>query len=126
MLTDKKSGQKILRPIFNPAHHVVSLCLDFLAVRRDFDRKCCGGKLGWLVLVNSSPKLIFDTSRYSRVPSQLTFCARRSTSRYSVTTNLLCAQDVLPPTTTTTRDSLISIKGHIFKQCALLCLSSSA
>ncbi len=33
MLTDEKSGQKILRSIFNPTHHFVLLCLDFLAVR---------------------------------------------------------------------------------------------
>jgi hypothetical protein len=32
VLTDEKSGQKILRSIFNPTHHFVLLCLDFLAV----------------------------------------------------------------------------------------------
>ena len=76
MLTDEKSGQIVLRSIFNPTHHFVLLCLDFLAVRMAFVQKRCGGKFGWSVLVDSSPKLIFDTSRYvkvsySRVPSQL-------------------------------------------------------
>ena len=64
MLTDKKSGQKILRSIFNPTHHFVLLCLDFLAVRMAFVRKHCGGKYGRSVLVDSSPKLIFGTMRY--------------------------------------------------------------
>ena len=59
MLTDEKSGQKILRSIFNPTHHFVNLCLDILAVRMAFVRKRCGGKFGWSVLVDSSPKLIF-------------------------------------------------------------------
>ena len=77
MLTDEKSGQKFLRSIFNPTHHFVLLCLDFLAVRMAFVRKHCCGKFGRSVLVDSSPKLIFGTSRYiqySRVPSQLTCC----------------------------------------------------
>ena len=39
-----------------------------------FVRKCCDGKFGWSVLVNSSPILIFGTLSYSRVPSQLTSC----------------------------------------------------
>jgi hypothetical protein len=55
----KKSGQIFLRSIFNPTHHFVCFCLDILAVRMAFVRKRCGGKFGWLVLVNSSPKLIF-------------------------------------------------------------------
>ena len=50
MLTDEKSGQKILRSIFNPTHHFVLLCLDFLAVRMAFVRKRCGGKFGRSVL----------------------------------------------------------------------------
>ena len=53
-MTDKKSGQNFLRSIFNPAHHFCRLCLDLLAVRMAFVRKCCGGKFGWSVLVNSS------------------------------------------------------------------------
>ncbi len=80
MLTDEKSGQKILRSIFNPAHHFVRLCLGILAVRMALVRKRCGGKFGWLVLVDSLPKLIFGTSRYvkySIVPSQLTCCAQK-------------------------------------------------
>ena len=97
-------------------------------MRRDFVRKCCGGKLGWLVLVDSLPKLIFGTSRYvhySRVPAQLTCCVHRSTSRFSLEYRP-ASVSILPLTMTTTRDSLISIKGHIFKWCALLCLSTSA
>jgi hypothetical protein len=31
-----------------------------------FVRKRCAGKFGWSVLVNSSPKLIFGTLRYSK------------------------------------------------------------
>ena len=61
MLTDEKSGQKILRSIFNPTHHFVNLCLDILAVRMAFVRKHCGGKFGWSFLVDSSPKLIQGT-----------------------------------------------------------------
>ena len=61
---DEKSGQNFLRSIFNPTHHFVLLCLDFLAVRIAFVRKRCGGKFGWSVLVDSSPKLIFGTLRY--------------------------------------------------------------
>ncbi len=60
-MTDEKSGKNFLRSIFNPAHHFVSLCLDVLAVRRDFVRKHCGGYFGWSVLVDSSSKLIFGT-----------------------------------------------------------------
>jgi len=41
VLTEEKSGQKHLRSIFNPTHHFVLLCLDFLAVRMAFVRKCC-------------------------------------------------------------------------------------
>ena len=84
VLMDKNSGQFFVRSIFNPTNHFVCLCLDILAVRMAFVRKGCGGKFGWSVLVDSLPKLIFGTSRYvkySRVPSQLTCCARRSTSR---------------------------------------------
>jgi hypothetical protein len=64
---DGKSGQKNLRSIFNPTHHFVLLCLDFLAVRMAFVRKRCGGKYSQSVLVDSSPKLIFGTSRYVKV-----------------------------------------------------------
>ncbi len=66
MLADKKIGQNVLRSIFNPIHHFVNLCLDILAVRMAFFRKCCGGKFGWSVLGDSSPKLIFGTLRYSK------------------------------------------------------------
>jgi hypothetical protein len=114
-LTDEKSGQKNLRSIFNSAHHFVCLCLDILAVRMAFVKKCCGGKICWLVLVDSLPKLIFSTSRYvkySRVPSQLTCCACRSTSRYSTLGIPYHHNAIPPPMTTTTRDRLISIKGH--------------
>jgi hypothetical protein len=107
VLTDKKSGHIFLRSIFNPTHHVVCLCLDILAVRMAFVRKCCGGKFGWLVLVDSSPKLILGTSRYvkySRVLSQLTCCARRSTSRYSTLGKPYCHNATPPPTMTMTRD----------------------
>ncbi len=89
-LAGRFDGRKIrsnfLRSIFNPAHHFYCLCLDLLAVRTAFVRKLCGGKFGWLILVDSSPKLIVGTSmyvKYSRVPSQLTCCAHKSTSRYS-------------------------------------------
>jgi hypothetical protein len=64
VLTDEKSGQNVLRSIFNPTHHFVNLCLDILAVRMAFVRKRCGGKFGWPVLVDSSPTLI--TLRYSK------------------------------------------------------------
>jgi len=36
---DEKSGQHFLRSIFNPTHHLVLLCLDFLAVRMAFCQK---------------------------------------------------------------------------------------
>jgi hypothetical protein len=64
VLTDEISGQIFLRSIFNPTHHFVLLCLDFLAVIMAFVRKRCGGKFGWSVLVDSLPKLIFSTLRY--------------------------------------------------------------
>jgi len=67
VLTDEKSCQKILKSIFNPTHHFVLLCLDFLAVRMAFVRKHCGGKFGSSLLVDSSPKLIFGTLRYVKV-----------------------------------------------------------
>ena len=67
VLMDEKSGQKILRSIFNPIHHFFLLCLDFLAVWMAFVRKRCCGKFGWSVLVDSSPKLIFGTLRYVKV-----------------------------------------------------------
>ncbi len=67
VLMDEKSGQNFLRSIFNSTHHFVLLCLDFLAVRMAFVRKRCGGKFGRSVLVDSSPKLIFGTSRYVKV-----------------------------------------------------------
>jgi len=67
VLTDEKSGQKNFRSIFNPTHHFVLLCLDFLAVRMAIVRKRCGGKIGRSVLVDSSPKLIIGTSRYVKV-----------------------------------------------------------
>jgi len=77
VLTEEKSGQKHLRSIFNPTHHFVLLCLDFLAVRMAFVRKCCGGKFGWSVLVNSSPKLIFVTLGYcSTITTNLVVSAR--------------------------------------------------
>ena len=64
---DEKSGQILCWSIFNPTHHFVNLCLDILAVRMAFVRKRCGGKFGRSVLVDSSPKLIFGTSRYVQV-----------------------------------------------------------
>jgi hypothetical protein len=64
VLTDEKSGQNFLRSILNPTQHFVLLCLDFLVVGIAFVRKHCGGKFGWSVLVNSSPKLILGTLRY--------------------------------------------------------------
>ena len=64
---DEKSGQKFFWSIFNPTHHVVNLCLDILAVRMAFVRKRCGGKFGRSVLVDSSPNLIFGTSRFVKV-----------------------------------------------------------
>ncbi len=67
MLPDETSGQNILMSIFNPTHHFVLLCLDILAVRMAFVRKCCGGKFGWSVLVDSSPKLIFGTLEVCKV-----------------------------------------------------------
>ena len=70
-LAGRFDGQKIrskfLRSIFNPAYHLFCLCLDILAVRMSFVGKCCGGKFGRSVLVDSSPKLIFGTSRYVKV-----------------------------------------------------------
>ncbi len=47
---DEKSGRKFLRYIFNPTHHFVLLCLDFLAVRMAFVSQRCGGKFGWSVV----------------------------------------------------------------------------
>jgi len=81
VLTDEKSGQNFLRSIFNPTHHFVLLCLDFLAVRIAFVRKRCGGKFGRSVLVDSLPKLIFGTSKYVKVLWS------------TVTTNMLCWHD---------------------------------
>jgi hypothetical protein len=114
----RKIRSNLLWSIFNPAHHFVCLCLDILAVRMAFVRKRCGGKFGWSVLADSLPKLIFGTLRYvqySRVPSQLTCCAHRSTSRYSTLGIPYRHNAVLPPTMTTTRDSLMSIKWHTVK-----------
>jgi hypothetical protein len=73
VLIDEKSGQQNLRSIFNQTHHFVLRCLEA------FVQKCCGGKFGWSVLVDSSPKLIFGTLRL----------------RYSktLTTNQLCRHD---------------------------------
>jgi hypothetical protein len=51
VLTDEKSGQKILRSILNPTHHFVNLCDTILAVRMAFVRKRCGGKFGWSALL---------------------------------------------------------------------------
>ncbi len=74
---DEKSGRKFLRYIFNPTHHFVLLCLDFLAVRMAFVRKRCGGKFCWSVLVVSLPKLIFGALRYcSTVTTNLVVLAR--------------------------------------------------
>ena len=111
----QKIRSKFLRSIFNPTHHVVRLCLDILAVKMAFVRKRCDGKFGWSVLVDYTPKLIFDTSRYvkySRVPSQLACCARRSTFRYSTLGIPYSHNAVPPPTTTTPHDRLIRIKWH--------------
>jgi hypothetical protein len=121
-LTGRFDGRKI-RSKFFKVHFQSSpsffcLCLDILAVRMAFVRKRCGGKFGWSVLVDSLPKLIFGTSmyvKYSRVPSQVTCCEPRSTSRYSTLENSYRHNAVPPPTTTTTRDSLISIKQHTIK-----------
>ena len=66
MLTDEKSGQNFLRSIFNPTQHFVNLYLGILAVGMAFVRKHCGGKFGWSVMVDSSPKLIFGALRYSK------------------------------------------------------------
>ncbi len=74
VLTDKKSGQNFSRSIFNPAHHFVRLCLDILAVRMAFVRKFCGGKFGWSVLVDSLPKLIVGTLRYSSTLTTSQLC----------------------------------------------------
>jgi len=85
----KNQVKIFLRSIFNPTHHFVNLCLDILAVRMVFVRKRCGGKFGWSVLVDSSPKLIFGTSRYvkySRVPSQLTCCVGTTKVKIMVST----------------------------------------
>ena len=52
-----------------------------------FVRKRCGGKFGWLVLVDSSPKLIFSTLRYVKVlevPSQLTCCVGNEGENHGV------------------------------------------
>jgi hypothetical protein len=69
VLTDEKSGQNFLRSIFNPTHHFfVNLCLDILADRMAFVRKCCGGKFGWSFLVDSSPKLIQGTFHAILIP----------------------------------------------------------
>ncbi len=72
-MTDEKSGQNLLRSIFNPAHHFCRLCLDLLAVRTAFVRKRCGGKFGQSVLVDSSPNSSLVTLG-TLVPSQLTCC----------------------------------------------------
>jgi len=109
VLTDEKSGQKLLRSIFYTTHHFVLLCLDFLAVWMAYVRKRCGGKFGQSVLVDYSPKLIFGTLRYS----------------YTLTTNQLCQHEFETskvkimvttrrgPLVSTVR--LISIKGHTIK-----------
>ena len=66
---DEKSGQNFLRSIFNPTHHFVLLCLDFLAVRMAFVRKRCGGKLGSTSgrpFGHSSPKTQKNTIMYCK------------------------------------------------------------
>jgi len=59
---DEKSGQKFLRSIFNPTHHFV---LEWLLS----ENAVVGNLVGrfWLILVDSSPKLIFGTLRYVKV-----------------------------------------------------------
>ncbi len=46
LLTDKKSARIVLRSIFNPTHHSLPFCLDFLPVRMNWVRKCCERILG--------------------------------------------------------------------------------
>jgi len=59
---DEKSGQKISRSIFNPTHHFVLLCLDFLAVRMAFVRKM----LWWEIWSAGSGRFLAKTHlRYS-------------------------------------------------------------
>ena len=66
---DEKSGQKLYGPFSIQSIILFFFVLTFLlsAVRMAFVRKRCGGKFGQSVLVNSSPKLIFGTSRYVKV-----------------------------------------------------------
>jgi hypothetical protein len=47
VLMDEKSARFLFRSIFNPTHHSLPFCLDFLADRLALAGKCCGGKLGW-------------------------------------------------------------------------------
>jgi hypothetical protein len=52
-----KNQLNFFRFIFNPTHHSLSFCLDFLAVRKDLVVKHCGGKFGLSVLSISCQKL---------------------------------------------------------------------
>ena len=65
-VTDEKSGQKFLRSIFNPTHHFVLLCLDFLAVRMAFVRN--QKMLWWEIWLVGSGRFLAKTHlRYLQV-----------------------------------------------------------
>ena len=73
----RKIRSNFLRSIFNPIHHFVCLCLDILAVRMAFVRKRSGGNFGWSVLIDSLPKLIFGTLRYSSTLTTSKLCRHK-------------------------------------------------
>jgi hypothetical protein len=74
VLTDKKPARFLFRSIFNPTHHSLPFCLDFLLVRTDYVGKCCGGKLGWsdLSILCQKPRVRY----YNTGPSQNLLCMR--------------------------------------------------
>jgi hypothetical protein len=57
VMTDKKSALFCFSSIFNPTHHSLPFCLDFLTIRMGLVRKRCGGKLGLSVLSIPCQKL---------------------------------------------------------------------
>ncbi len=53
-MTDEILAEKVVGPNFNPTHHSIRFPLVFLAVRKDFVRKRCGGNLACLFLAKNS------------------------------------------------------------------------
>jgi hypothetical protein len=85
VLMDKKSAQIFLRSIFNPTHHSLPFCLDFLADRRLLVGKRCGWKLGWSDL--SIPCKRLHVRYYNTLTKSIVHANRdqRITKKYSAT-----------------------------------------